>query len=583
MVNPLMLFSARPWARRAPRSMRRTEVEVPNQGPTTDAVFLVLRRLRVPLVVLIIIFGVSVAGLSAIPGQDSDGNPLRMTVFDAFYFMSYTATTIGFGELPQPFTTTQRMWVTASIYSSVIGWAYAIGTMFGLIQEQGFRDAIATEQFRRRVRRIEEPFLIISGFGHAGRLVAQGLDDLDRRFVVIDGQRSRIELLSADQLSVDPPGIHGDLRNPALLGLAGLGNRHCEGVLALTDNDDINLATVMMVNLLRPDVPVIARCGDRLTEEHMHDFAPAAVINPYDRFGGYLLLALNRPVTSQLVTWLLGGRSSRLPPLREGLASGRWVVCADGQFGEEVSGDLRRAGLDVTVVDPARGDPDVTDVRGFVAGTERDTANLSLAVHARLNNPDIFLVVRQKVHTNAPLLQALHLDAVFMPTDLVAREMLARVVTPLFWSFIDHALIQDDEWSAHIRDRLVEAGGTRTPNFQRVDITPESTPAVHRWLVRGGSLTIGDLLRHHDDRELLLPLVPLVVQRGEGMHVTPTRDFELAPGDRILLAGRTVALGELTATLYYDSTVEYLATGVNIPSTWVWRVLTARRRRASPD
>ena len=31
-----------------------------------------------------------------------------MTLFDAFYFMSYTATTIGFGELPWPFTTAQR-------------------------------------------------------------------------------------------------------------------------------------------------------------------------------------------------------------------------------------------------------------------------------------------------------------------------------------------------------------------------------------------------------------------------------------------------------------------------------------------
>ena len=49
---------------------------------------------------LILVFSISVVGLALIPGVDPDGEPARMSLFDAFYFMSYTATTIGFGELP---------------------------------------------------------------------------------------------------------------------------------------------------------------------------------------------------------------------------------------------------------------------------------------------------------------------------------------------------------------------------------------------------------------------------------------------------------------------------------------------------
>ena len=60
-----------------------------------------------------------------------------MGFFDAFYFMSYTASTIGFGELPHPFTEAQRLWVTISIYLTVIGWAYAIGSLLALFQEPG--------------------------------------------------------------------------------------------------------------------------------------------------------------------------------------------------------------------------------------------------------------------------------------------------------------------------------------------------------------------------------------------------------------------------------------------------------------
>src|SRR3712207_8254272 len=84
--------------------------------------------MRAPLIVLIGIFSVSVLGLTLIPGQDAEGRPWDMGFFDAIYVMSYTATTIGFGEIPYPFTYNQRMWVTISIYLTVVGWAYAIGS-----------------------------------------------------------------------------------------------------------------------------------------------------------------------------------------------------------------------------------------------------------------------------------------------------------------------------------------------------------------------------------------------------------------------------------------------------------------------
>ncbi len=130
---------------------------------SSAGVFLVLRRMRLPLIVLIVIFAVSVLGLSLIPGQDAQGRPDRMGIFDSFYFMSYTATTIGFGELPNPFTAAQRMWVTLTIFLSVIGWAYAIGSLLSLMQDQGFRQALARRSFTQSVHRMREPFLLLVG------------------------------------------------------------------------------------------------------------------------------------------------------------------------------------------------------------------------------------------------------------------------------------------------------------------------------------------------------------------------------------------------------------------------------------
>src|SRR4051812_544549 len=142
--------------------------------------------MRVPLIVLIVIFAVSVLGLTLIPGEDAAGRPWRMGVFDAFYVMSYTATTIGFGEIPYPFTYNQRMWVTISIYLTVIGWAYAIGSLLALLQGRSFRQALALQRFRRTVHRLAEPFVLVAGYGRAGELLRHALDAPGRRVVGLD-------------------------------------------------------------------------------------------------------------------------------------------------------------------------------------------------------------------------------------------------------------------------------------------------------------------------------------------------------------------------------------------------------------
>ena len=51
--------------------------------------YLILRRLRAPLITLIVIYSISVLGYVLIPGMDSAGNAYRMSFFEAFYFVSF--------------------------------------------------------------------------------------------------------------------------------------------------------------------------------------------------------------------------------------------------------------------------------------------------------------------------------------------------------------------------------------------------------------------------------------------------------------------------------------------------------------
>ena len=91
-----------------------------------EVLFVILRRLRRPLIALIVAYAVSVWGLVLIPGVDEHGNVVRMGFFHALYFISYTSTTIGFGE-PAAFSDPQRAWTVVCIYLCVVAWAYALG------------------------------------------------------------------------------------------------------------------------------------------------------------------------------------------------------------------------------------------------------------------------------------------------------------------------------------------------------------------------------------------------------------------------------------------------------------------------
>ena len=104
-----------------------------------------------------------------------------------------------------------------------------------------------------------------------------------------------------------------DAGNPHHLSAAGLAHPFCVGVLALTNDDETNLAVTMAAALLRPDLPVVARTVSAPIADRMTAFGTPSVVNPFDRFGDHLRLALNAPASYQLLTWLEAGPGAELP------------------------------------------------------------------------------------------------------------------------------------------------------------------------------------------------------------------------------------------------------------------------------
>ena len=180
-----------------------------------SAFFLVLRRMRAPIIVLIAIYAIAVAGLTLVPGVDAEGKPApAMSFFHAFYFISYTATTIGFGEIPNAFSDAQRLWVTFCIYLTVVGWSYSVVTLIALLQDKGFQNTLTVNRFSRRVRQLKEPFYLIAGSGETGNLICRTFDRTSQAFVVIEKNELRVEELDLQDFKTDIPALAADAGLP---------------------------------------------------------------------------------------------------------------------------------------------------------------------------------------------------------------------------------------------------------------------------------------------------------------------------------------------------------------------------------
>ena len=594
-----MIFWAQLFSRREPMSRRPSRVHIESSSQASSTIFLVMRRMRAPLITLIVIFSVSVVGLTLIPGIGPDGQPARISLFEAFYFMSYTATTIGFGELPWPFTPAQRLWVTFSIYLSVVGWAYAIGSLLTLVQDRSFRQALALRRFTRKVARLREPFLLMAGYGRAGELLAKAFDALGQKLVVIDESSDRVDALDLGSYHADIPGLVADASNPHHLSAAGLEHPFCAGVLALTNDDETNLAVTMTAALLRPDLPVVSRTVSALIAERMLAFGTPAVVNPFDRFGDHLRLALNAPASYQLLAWLEAGPRAELPERGRPPSDGRWVMCGYGRLGREITADLRAAGLEVTIIEPAElGEPepevivgdasepavlaraDLTSAVGLVAATDNDTTNISMLATARRLNPHLFLAGRQNRPTSAALFEAMRLDALLVPTEVVAHEVYAQISTPMLWRFIQEMPARGDQWAADLIERLRRNCGVELPALWKIKLDQEQAPALGDWLAEG-RVTLGDLLRSPEDRERRLRVVPLLLLRDGEAVLAPDGETVLARDDELLFAGHGSERRELESTLVVDSTAAYVLFDQHIPSSWMWRKLS--RKNPTPS
>ncbi|VAW52597.1 Potassium channel protein [hydrothermal vent metagenome] len=576
---------------------------------------LILRRMRAPLILIISVYSIAILVLTLIPGVDDKGNVWHMSIYHAFYFVSYTATTIGFGEIPYPLTEGQRLWTIVIIYMTVISWFYALGTVISLIQDKTFQAVSKKSAFKRDIKNIHRPYYVVCGFGETGKAVVDALLEEHFGAVVIEIKEDISDRGLNDSLEY-VPNLTANAADPSALKIAGVDQQKCRGVIAVTASDETNLKIAISSKLLHPDVTVVCRSEYKEHEDNMLSFGTDHIINPFESFTKIFSMALHSPSMHLIYEWLTGAPDVSLSsPIN--IKSGHWILSGYGRFGKQLHKELHKKNIKTIIIDPDEktksmflksdygndrfilgtgtdaatlAEAGIDTAAGVIAGTDNDSNNLSIIMTARQLNKDVFVVGRQNVIANEILYSKINehyhssknsedeisplAHLVMQPSEIIARKIRAILIAPLLIDFILQALHEEQEWANITISRLSAVVGDNPPYIWTVNISKDKTPAVAQALGFGRRIELRHIIRNPIDHDKSLACMALLLKRGDELILLPEDDTELKAFDQILFCGLRTIKHTMSPTLKDLSTLNYVMTSRNEPQSYIWKKIS---------
>lgn len=541
---------------------------------------LLFARMRVPLIVLIGAYAVATLGFTLVPGYDDSGEAWRMNFLEAFYVVSYTGSTIGFGEIPAEFSNAQRMWTIVCIYLTVFAWLFAIGSLVALVRDDAFHHALARRRLRRAVRDIVSPFYLVCGYGGAGAILVDDLIHSGRRVVVVDHSERAIRDLQLRDYHVRVPGFCMDASIPDNLLQAGLQSRWCAGLLAVTDSDETNVKVALAGRLLNRTLGVVARASSARMARNLASFDTGFVIRPAAEFARRVTLAITRPATYRLYERLTEAGAVEQWDADAGL-SGTWVVCGQDDFGRLLVEHLGQSGVHTRIIaeqPPEAGWPGdsvaghssegevleeagIEEATGLIAAHASDAENLSTIMTARMLNSELIVIARENHLHNRRLFEEAGTQLGSSVSGMVASAVRPALEASLVPTFVEQFLARDEDFNRDCLASIDERIGEQRLQFWSSRVSDKRTPPLAELIEAGQRFTVGMLTLDPRDRQAGLDAIVLMILRDDEPLLLPDDDEALAMGDRILFCGTPRAADLIWAVAVDHDVVHYLRTG----------------------
>ena len=518
--------------------------------------------MRRPLIALIFVYAIATFGLTLIPGQDPEGNIWYMSFFHAFYFVSFMGSTIGFGEIPYPFSDHQRYWVLCCIYTSVVAWLYTIGTLLSLVQDASFKQAVTVQQFSHAISKLNSPFFIICGYGDTGKTLTKELSEIGYSVVVLDRDPDSLIYLPLDDFNTPINSLVCDVSIPENLVNAGLLSPHCQAIVALTDHDHTNLKVAVTTKSMQPSLLTVCRAQEESEIANLKSFDTDVICNPNEIFANRLVDSIKKPAIDSITHYVISQHNELQPPSSDSKTpqSGNWIICGYGLFGKTVKAHLDAAKIPCVIIEENHSNNDLPDdvihgtgteahtlenagiqkAIGLIAGTQDDANNLSILLTAQNLNPAIYTIGRLNQKHNRSLYTSAKPNAIFRDHQVMADSILTRLTRPMVTQFLKQLDKLSEKQAEALQNQINQLDLDNQLITWRMVLSDEQSPAITQSLKLGKKIKISDLHNKSiasDNSNQKEELFCLLIKRTGYCEVAPDLACEVQRNDQLLFFG----------------------------------------------
>lgn len=519
-----------------------------------SSLWIILHRMRMPFIVIIVTYTIAIIGMLVIAGKDNLGNVYHMSIFDAFYFVTYTATTIGFGETPYEFTYSQRLWVTFSIYLTVLGWFYGIGTLVSLLQDKLLLNELKRAKFKRDINHIRGKFIIVLGYNNVTSSIIKKALKSGIRTVVIEEDEKRVNNLILESFTPSVPILQADVHNKYALIDAGLEKINCKAIVSLFESEKLNLKIAITAKLLNKNIILAIKSSSSHQSQNLKDINTQIIANPFSIISSELSLAFSSPNILKLEKWVykiddLNTSISKLP-------RGKYIICGYGRMGKYIYEKFDNLDLDLVFIDIRKknnipknlkivyGDADeklILEEAGIyescviIAATNDDIVNLSVLSTAKKLNKNIITIARENEFDDITIFKNAKIDHIYMPEKILIHKITNALINPLSDIFVHELLLKDEMWAAKLLASLIKDINENPILFELV-INENEASEIKKSLKHKELITLKLFHTSLHNRELTNNVVPLLLLRDEKRILLPSWDEIIKLDDKILFA-----------------------------------------------
>lgn len=229
---------------------------------------------------------------------------------DGIYMAAISAATVGFSELPHFEEVDGARFVTIIIIMLGIGaFTFFQSSLTAFFVEGALGEAIRRRRMDAAIAALKD-HVVVAGCGSTGRHVIAELLATRTPFVVVDRDKTNLELLNEEIADGKLLYILGDATHDHTLTAAGIGL--AKGLIAALTHDRDNLYVTLSARSLNPTARIVAKVVEREAVAKMIRAGANATVSPNTIGGIRMASELIRPSVVQFLDLMLRDKDKNL-------------------------------------------------------------------------------------------------------------------------------------------------------------------------------------------------------------------------------------------------------------------------------